>query len=194
MRWLTGRPSPASGGRDFPAVFEAATVEDVYHAYSGLELGEESVLSCIGVSGQGVTPPPETPPQPPQVRRARGGNGCGVFVAGERGDARRRCCDDRARPRKPLPRVTFIRSVRMAPRRSSPSPKRSGPCYGRGLAALCLWSTWTPLTAKAPNSCALTPRPSRPLQGPTGACSGLRRVSQSPRPDSLLRITCEPRG
>ena len=48
-------------------MFEAATVDDVYHAYSGLQLGNDAIYSCIGVSGEGHLAAPATPPQPPQV-------------------------------------------------------------------------------------------------------------------------------
>ena len=51
--------------RDFPLMFEAATVEDVYHAYSGLALSDNDIFSCVGVSGEATTP--ATPPLPPQV-------------------------------------------------------------------------------------------------------------------------------
>jgi hypothetical protein len=53
---------------DLPAMYEAATVDDVYHAYSGLSLGDDDIFSCIGVSGQTASQTPETPPRPPQVR------------------------------------------------------------------------------------------------------------------------------
>lgn len=40
--------------QDLPDLYRMATVEDIYEAYSGLDLREGSVFSCIGIAGKNV--------------------------------------------------------------------------------------------------------------------------------------------
>lgn len=54
--------------RDLRAMYEAATINDVYDAYSYLRLDNASVYSCIGTSGK--TPPPARPILPPNPSTA----------------------------------------------------------------------------------------------------------------------------
>eukprot|EP00873_Tetraselmis_striata_P020838 jgi/Tetstr1/441102/TSEL_029370.t1 len=56
--------------RDLKAMYEAATINDVYDAYSYLRLDNASVYSCIGTSGK--TPPPQRPILPPNPATASG--------------------------------------------------------------------------------------------------------------------------
>uniref|UniRef100_A0A061SA19 Insulinase (Peptidase family m16) family protein isoform 2 n=1 Tax=Tetraselmis sp. GSL018 TaxID=582737 RepID=A0A061SA19_9CHLO len=44
--------------RDLRAMYEAATLEDVYEAFSYLRLDEQSVFTCVGTSGKTAPPPP----------------------------------------------------------------------------------------------------------------------------------------
>jgi hypothetical protein len=47
---------------DLTAMYEAATVEDIYQAYGGLEMDDGSIFSCVGSSGQTMPPLPATAP------------------------------------------------------------------------------------------------------------------------------------
>ena len=63
--------------RDFRAMYEAATVEDVYDAYSQFALDDEHIVSCIGTSGpnppSGAHPTTEVHGQDSQQRHANSG-------------------------------------------------------------------------------------------------------------------------
>jgi predicted Zn-dependent peptidase len=47
--------------RDMVAVYESATVDDLYAVYDALELGDADVFTCVGTSGK-VAPPAPPPP------------------------------------------------------------------------------------------------------------------------------------
>lgn len=51
---------------DIPAMYEAATVEDVQQAYAALAVDDKSIFSCVGVSG------PAGPAGGAQLRSAMG--------------------------------------------------------------------------------------------------------------------------
>ncbi|KAK3240438.1 hypothetical protein CYMTET_49716 [Cymbomonas tetramitiformis] len=53
--------------RDLPAMYESARVEDIYHAYSGLQLDDGSIFSCVGVAGRNPQAAPDVPPPAPQA-------------------------------------------------------------------------------------------------------------------------------
>ena len=37
--------------KDLTSLYEAATIEDIYHAYEQLKVDEDSLYSCVGVAG-----------------------------------------------------------------------------------------------------------------------------------------------
>jgi predicted Zn-dependent peptidase len=45
--------------RDMVAVYESATVDDLYAVYDALELGDADVFTCVGTSGKVAPPAPE---------------------------------------------------------------------------------------------------------------------------------------
>jgi len=45
--------------RDLRAMYEAITVDDLYHAYSFLQLSDQQLFTCVGTSGKSAPPPPE---------------------------------------------------------------------------------------------------------------------------------------
>ena len=63
--------------RDLKAMYEATTIDDVYEAYSYLELDDNSIWSCIGTSGKNPPPAPTQPIQGAGGRMAAVAGGSG---------------------------------------------------------------------------------------------------------------------
>ena len=45
--------------RDLKVMYEAATVEDIYHMYNHFNFGDEHIFTCIGISGKDAPVVPE---------------------------------------------------------------------------------------------------------------------------------------
>jgi hypothetical protein len=45
--------------RDLRAMYESATIDDLYDAYTHFDFSDESVFTCVGTSGKAPPPPPD---------------------------------------------------------------------------------------------------------------------------------------
>jgi hypothetical protein len=68
--------------RDLRAMYESATIDDLYDAYTHFDFSDESVFTCVGTSGKAPPPPPDRARLDALVSALDGSSRGGVQSAG----------------------------------------------------------------------------------------------------------------